>query len=71
MCTKLKIVIGLISENGGEELQQEVKQFNDQDLAEVVKTAREKIVNGGANAKTVAEPAQAEKPADKRNDRIK
>lgn len=63
MCTKLKIIIGLISESSGEELEQEVKQFNDQDLAEVVKGVREKITNGGANAKTIVEPAPVEKPA--------
>lgn len=63
MCTKLKIIIGLISESSGEELEQEVKQFNDQDLAEVVKGVREKIANGGANAKTIVEPAPVEKPA--------
>lgn len=73
MCTKLKIVIGLIRENNGEELEEEVKEFGDPDLLEAVKGVKERLGAGGMAAQmpSKSEAKPETKPAEKRADRIK
>lgn len=69
MCTKLKIIIGLISESSGiEELQGELVEFGDGDLVELVKGVREKMGtgvvggNGGGNGVASAGSGKPEQP---------